>query len=102
MHVMTHFLSLKYFFAGVDTLFARPPLTFIQGSIKECFQIYQVYEDDIVRRKVLGKFCGYSIPEPITTSANVIRMLFHSDEAIGRAGFYLTYSRSSQFPYLKL
>lgn len=69
-------------------------LTFSAMDIEhyeDCFYDYVAIYDG-VRNKEVGRFCGNVIPPPITSSGNILKINFVSDESLAMQGFSFTYS----------
>ncbi|XP_077142779.1 ovochymase-2 isoform X1 [Ranitomeya variabilis] len=62
-------------------------LTFELESHEECIFDYVVVHHDLQGNMVAGKFCGFSIPDPIVSVSNVLQITFISDYAANYIGF---------------
>ena len=40
---------------------------------------------------VSTRLCGYDLPEPITSSSNMLILIYQSDESVGHGKFSLEY-----------
>ncbi|CAJ0956057.1 unnamed protein product [Ranitomeya imitator] len=61
--------------------------TFELESHEECIFDYVVVHHDLQGNMVAGKFCGFSIPDPIVSVSNVLQITFISDYAANYIGF---------------
>ncbi|CAG5130412.1 unnamed protein product [Candidula unifasciata] len=48
-----------------------------------------VYDGENSTARLIGKFCGTTLPEPITSSSNKIYVSFFSDASVQRSGFLI-------------
>lgn len=55
----------------------------------------QLLDGSTADSAVLGKFCGTTLPNPVTTSSNQLRVEFHSDQIITSRGFLLSWEAVS-------
>ena len=63
--------------------FAQSPL--------QVFVIFQVHDGGSVDAPVLGRFCGPDLPAPVSSSQNLMYLLFESDGSVQNHGFKATY-----------
>ncbi|XP_069481455.1 astacin-like metalloendopeptidase [Ambystoma mexicanum] len=73
-------------------------LTFTSFNVEhypECDNDYlAVCDGGSVNSTILGKYCGDSLIQPITSTGNILLLQFHSDMWVNKPGFSATYSFS--------
>jgi len=59
------------------------------------YDYVQVHEGGDETGNILGRFCGETIPDPVTYIGESLLLEFHSDFSIARPGFSLIYTIGS-------
>ncbi|XP_073417704.1 ovochymase-2-like [Dendrobates tinctorius] len=76
----THRITLNFVTFDLESPFAFE-------SHEECIFDYVVVHHDLQGNMQAGKFCGFSIPDPIVSVSNVMQITFISDYAANYIGF---------------
>lgn len=56
----------------------------------------RIHDGENVNGKILGKYCGRILVEPVRTSGNKLLLHFHSDESVERKGFKISWKAIEQ------
>lgn len=59
------------------------------------FPFLQLRDGNSADSPELGKFCGVTIPQPVRTSSNQLRVEFHSDNSMTGRGFRMNWQSNS-------
>ena len=59
------------------------------------YQLLQLLDGGTGDSAVIGKYCGTTAPDPVTTSSNQLRVEFHTDEYLAFPGFLLSWQAVS-------
>lgn len=61
----------------------------VDGTAPWCSDVVQVFDGASTDDTVIGRFCGYSLPEPLFTSGSNVTVRFRTDSSRGSQGFRL-------------
>ncbi|XP_019626682.1 PREDICTED: uncharacterized protein LOC109471767 [Branchiostoma belcheri] len=56
-----------------------------------CYDSVEVYGGTPEQGYLIGKYCGTTIPEPVTTTTNIMTVIFQSDDIYAEPGFQATF-----------
>ena len=76
-------------------LLQRVQLHFVRFGLEantECVTIYERTHWSRRERRLLGTFCGGSLPSDVTSSNNRVMVKFESDGGVTSSGFSIYYS----------
>ncbi|XP_022104903.1 fibrillin-2-like isoform X2 [Acanthaster planci] len=63
-----------------------------EGTPSFCsYDTLEIFDGTTTDSKLIGRYCGTDIPDPVITSGNEMMMRFLSDNSVGHQGFYIEF-----------
>ncbi|XP_033647325.1 fibrillin-2-like [Asterias rubens] len=64
----------------------------IEGTPFYCsYDSLEIFDGPVTNSKLIGRYCGNDLPDPVMTTSNVMLLRFLSDESVSFPGFLLEY-----------